>query len=226
MNKNGTRLVPATHARRELRPDPPFEIGLSRYLLEAYGPDELAGLYGRFVGGTGELDGLLRRAIWRALARRCGAGLIVDPGARFRHPETFTIGPGVFIGADALVQGRVDGRCRIGKRAWIGPQCFLDARDLVIGEYAGIGPGVRVLGSTHVGLPLDAPITSTDLRIAPVHIGASADIGVGAIILPGVRVGAGAIVRAGSVVTHDVRPRTVVAGTPATFVRRRDDDRG
>jgi acetyltransferase-like isoleucine patch superfamily enzyme len=214
------------HARRELRPDPPFETGLSRYLLDAYGADGLVELYGRFVAGTGDLDGLLRRAIWRALARRCGAGLIVDPGAHFRHPETFTIGPGVFIGADAVVQGRMDGRCRIGKRAWIGPQGFLDARDLVIGDAAGIGAGVRVLGSTHVGLPLDVPVMNTDLRIAPVHIGAGADIGVGAIILPGVRVGAGALVGAGSVVTRNVARRAVVAGSPAKFVRWRDDQQG
>jgi acetyltransferase-like isoleucine patch superfamily enzyme len=226
VNRRRPRVVPATHARRELRPDPPFEVGLSRYLLEAYGPEGLAELYGRFVTGTGELDGVMRRAIWRALARRCGAGLIVDPGVRFRHPETFTIGPGVFMGADTLVHGRMDGQCRIGKRVWIGPQCFLDTRDLVIGESAGIGPGVRVLGSSHVGVPVELPISSTDLHIAPVHIGASANIGVGAIILPGVRVGAGAVVGAGSVVTQDVRPRSVVAGTPAKFVRWRDDDRG
>jgi acetyltransferase-like isoleucine patch superfamily enzyme len=226
VTRSGGRVVPAVHGRRELRPDPPFETGLSRHLLEAYGPDGLVELYGRFVAGTGEVDGLLRRAIWRALARRCGPGLIVDPGARFRHLETFTIGPGVFIGADAVVQGRVDGQCRIGKRAWIGPQCFLDARDLVIGESVAIGPGGRVLGSTHVGVPLDVPIMSTDLRISPVRIGASADIGVSAIILPGVRIGAGAVVGAGSVVTRNVRARAVVAGTPAKFVRWRDERPG
>jgi acetyltransferase-like isoleucine patch superfamily enzyme len=219
-------VVPAVHGRRELRPDPPFETGLSRYLVETYGPAGLVELYGRFVTGAGELDGLLRRAIWRALARRCGAGLIVDPGARFRHPETFIIGPGVFMGANTIVQGRFDGRFRVGKRAWIGPQCFLDARDLVIGESAGVGPGVRVLGATHVGVPLDVPLIATNQRIAPVHIGATASIGVGAIILPGVRIGAGAVVGAGSLVTRNVRPRAVVAGTPATFVRWRDERRG
>ncbi len=219
-------MVPATHARRELRPDPMFEMGLSRALLGVYGPAGLAELYGRFVTSTGHVDGLLRRVIWRALAHRCAAGLVVEPGARFSHPETFTIGAGVFIGADTIVQGRVEGRCRIGRRAWIGPQCFLDARDLVIGDAAGIGPGVRVLGSTHVGLPVEVPVTSSDLRIAPVRIGAGADVGVGAIILPGVRIGAGAVVGAGSVVTGNVAARAVVAGTPARLVRRRDDQKG
>jgi acetyltransferase-like isoleucine patch superfamily enzyme len=53
-------------------------------------------------------------------------------------------------------------------------------------------------------------------------VGAWADIGVNAVILPGVTIGRGAIVGAGAVVTDDVEPFSVVAGVPARFVRRRD----
>jgi len=215
------RVVPAQHAHRELRRDPPFEIGLSQYLMESYGPAGLSELYGRFLDGPGELDSLMRRSIWRALAKRCGAGLVVEPGARFRHPETLSIGAGVFIGADAIVQGHAGGQCRIGTRTWIGPQCFLDARDLAIGDAAGIGPAVRILGSAHLGLPADVPVIVSDLRVAPVRIGRGADVGVGAIVLPGVSVGAGALVGAGSVVNRRVPPGAVVAGTPARFLRWR-----
>ena len=69
----------------------------------------------------------------------------------FRHPETFAIGHGVFIGEQALLHGRFDGRCLIGNGTWIGPQAYLDARDLVIGEHVGWGPGARLLGSAHTG---------------------------------------------------------------------------
>ena len=50
-----------------------------------------------------------------------------------------------------------------------------------------------------------------------------ADIGVNAVILPGVTVGRGAIVGAGAVVTKDVAPFSVVAGVPAVFLRSRDE---
>ena len=44
-------------------------------------------------------------------------------------------------------------------------------------------------------------------------------IGIGATVLPGVRIGYGAIVGANSVVTHDVPPMTVVGGNPARFIK-------
>jgi acetyltransferase-like isoleucine patch superfamily enzyme len=49
-----------------------------------------------------------------------------------------------------------------------------------------------------------------------------ADVGTGAVIMPGVTVGRGAIVGAGAVVTRDVAPFAIVAGVPARFVRWRD----
>jgi acetyltransferase-like isoleucine patch superfamily enzyme len=139
----------------------------------------------------------------------------------FRHPETFEIGNGVFLGEQTMIQGRVDGTCRIGDHVWIGPQAYFDARDLVIEESVGWGPGAKVLGSTHTGLPADVPVMQTDLEIKPVRIGAWADIGVNAVILPGVTVGRAAIVGAGAVVTEDVKPFSIVAGVPARFLRDR-----
>lgn len=218
----GLRVVPAVHGLRRDVPDPAFEAGLSDGLRSAYGPEGLKALYGRFSAGDGYCEALMRRSIWRALARRCGAGLSVDAGARFRHAETFEIGSGVFIGAQADIQGRHDGTCLIGDNVWIGPQAFIDARDLVIEEYVGWGPGAKLLGSMHSGVPHDVPIVQTDLEIRPVHIGAWADIGTNATILPGVTIGKGAIVGAGAVVTQDVAPFSIVAGVPARFLRWRD----
>jgi acetyltransferase-like isoleucine patch superfamily enzyme len=127
----------------------------------------------------------------------------------------------VFLGADAFLQGRFDGSCSIGDHVWIGPQAYLDARSLVIEEYVGWGPGAKVLGSEHTGVPLDVPIVQTDLVIKPVKVGAWADVGTGAILLPGVTVGRGSIIGAGAVVNRDVEPFSVVAGVPAKFLHWR-----
>ena len=128
----------------------------------------------------------------------------------------------MFIGEQSFIQGRFDGRCVIGDHVWIGPQSYLDARNLVIEEYVGWGPGAKVLGSMHTGLPADVPVIQTDLEIKPVTIGAWADIGVNAVILPGVTVGRGAIIGAGAVVTQDVPAFAIVSGVPARYMRWRD----
>ncbi len=91
----------------------------------------------------------------------------------------------------------------------------------MIEDYVGWAPGAKVLGSQHTGNPGDIPIVQTDLDIRPVRIGAWADIGTNAVILPGVTVGKGSIVGAGAVVTEDVPPFAVVAGVPAKFLRWR-----
>jgi acetyltransferase-like isoleucine patch superfamily enzyme len=216
------RIVPAVHGRQVVEPDPPFERELSDSMRSRYEPQALLELYGRFTYGESEFDAMMRRAICRAMTRSFGEGVQVGRGVLWRHLETFDIGSGVFIGDQAVLQGRFDGHCVIGDHAWIGPQSFFDARDLVIEEYVGWGPGARVLGSVHTGLPADRPIIQTDLTIKPVRIRAWSDIGVGAVVLPGVTVGKGAIVGAGAVVTADVEPYTIVAGVPARFMRRRE----
>jgi acetyltransferase-like isoleucine patch superfamily enzyme len=216
------RIVRAVHGSRETRPDPEFEIGLSQSLKVTYSSGGLVELHARFARGDGALDVLMRRCIWRAAARRCGFGLHVGSGVGFKHLETFELGDSVFIGAQAYIQGRFDGTTIIGNHVWIGPQAYMDARDLVLEDYVGWGPGAKVLGSAHTALPADIPIVLTDLEIKPVRIGAWADIGTNATILPGVTVGRGAIVGAGAVVTHDVAPFAIVAGVPARFMRWRD----
>lgn len=217
-----TRLVKATHGSQELKPDPEYEIRLAEDLYQQYGSNGLIELYSRFATGDGYFDSLMRRTIWRAVARRFGQGVQIGSSVGFKHLETFEIGDRVFIGSQCYIQGRFDGKCTIGNRVWIGPQSYFDARNLILEDYVGWGPGAKALGSIHTGLPIDLPIIQTDLEIAAVKVETGADIGMNAVILPGVTIGKGSIVGAGAVVTKDVPPFAIVAGVPARFLRWRE----
>ena len=130
---------------------------------------------------------MMRRVLLRAMCRRAGNDLQVSPNVVLKHPETMEFGDCVFVGAQTMIQGRFDGACKIGSHVWIGPQAYFDARNLILEDYVGWGPGAKVLGSSHTGIPIDDPIITTGLVINPVKVGFGADIGMNASILPGVR---------------------------------------
>jgi acetyltransferase-like isoleucine patch superfamily enzyme len=213
--------VSATFGRREQRCDPDWEHGFAAFLKASHSKEELAGLYSRFRTAERPFDISMRRMLLRALCSRVGNDLQVEPDVVFKHPETMELGDCVFIGAQAMIQGRFNGSCKIGNHVWIGPQAYFDARDLILEDYVGWGPGAKVLGSTHTGVPIDEPTIKTDLVIKRVTVGLGADVGMNATILPGVRVGAHSIVGAGAVVTQDVPDYAVVAGVPARIIRDR-----
>jgi acetyltransferase-like isoleucine patch superfamily enzyme len=216
--KSGARTVKAIHGMREVAADPQFELDLAANLRAHLSSEQLLDAFTHYADGSGYIDVLMRRICLRALVKKLGSGVTIRRSVSLVHPETFEIGDRVFIGEQTIIQGRFDGRCVIGAGVWIGPQSYFDARDLVIEDDVGWGPGAKVLGSEHTGLPTEIPLIQTDLQIVPVRIGASADIGVNAIILPGITVGRGAIVGAGAVVTRDVPEFAKVAGVPARVI--------
>lgn len=224
-DRQASRLVEAVHGRRVAAPDPAFVQAMAHEFRQRYAPSEIAQLFRRFSRGEEYIDLLMRRVCIHSLARRCGHELQVAPNVVLRHPETMEFGDGVVISEGAIVHGRFDGVCKIGNMVWIGPQSFLDARDLVIEDFVGWGPGAKVLGSEHTGVPLGVPIIATDLLIAPVRVGTGADIGTNAVLLPGVTIGSNAIVGAGAVVTRDVPPFAKVAGVPARVIGWRTEAR-
>lgn len=215
---SGGRIVSAVFGREAVSADPSFERELATALRQRCSRDELLSMFRRFGRDDTYIDRLLRSACLRALVKECGHALRVGPNVSVRHPETFELGNGVSIGESIVIHGRFDGRFVVGDKVWIGAHSYFDARDLVLGDHVGWGPGAKVLGSEHTGLPIDLPIIATDLHIAPVRVGAWADIGVNAVLLPGVTIGRGAIVGAGAVVTRDVPPFAKVAGMPARIV--------
>ena len=157
---------------------------------------------------------------------------MIEAGALIFHPENVFFDEDVYVGHYAILKGYYKNQLRIGRGTWIGQGAFLHAAaGIEIGERVGIGPKVMVLTSAHelpaaetsaatepsASAPL--PILERPLRFSPVRLLDGCDLGVGAIILPGVTVGAYAQVGAGAVVTANVPPRAIVAGNPARLVR-------
>ena len=84
---------------------------------------------------------------------------------------------------------------------------------LTIGDRASISPRVTLVMHTQPNISRIAPYVNS--RIGKISIGADAWIGTGAVILPDVEIGEGAVVGANTVVTRSVPPYTIVGGVPA-----------
>lgn len=166
--------------------------------------------------GTGEID--------LAEFRRIGSNVIFERGAMVFHAPQITLGHNVYVGHYAILKGYYRNEMVIGDNVWIGQHCFLhSAGGLTIGNNVGIGPGVRIHTAKHEELGREIAIVFAPPQPAAVTIEDEADLGIGAIILPGVRVGRGAQIGAGAVVTEDVPPYAIAAGVPARVLRYRPE---
>lgn len=153
---------------------------------------------------------------------RLGDGVVIENGVLVFHPENIEIGAGVYVGHNTILKGYYKNRLVIGSGTWIGQQCFFhSAGGITIGQNVGIGPGVKIITSVHAEEGRERPILHSRIEFAPVSIEDDADLGVGAILLPGVTVGRGAQVGAGAVVTRDLPPYAVATGVPARVLRLR-----
>ena len=153
-----------------------------------------------------------------------GEGVVLEQGVLVFHPENICIGSNVYVGHQAILKGYYKNKMTIGDDTWIGQHCFFhSAGGITIGNQVGIGPGVKILTSTHAETTPPTPIMDGQLEFAPVVIGDGCDIGVGAIILPGVTLGKGVQVGAGAVVTQNAPAGSIIAGVPAKVVRMRGE---
>jgi len=163
-------------------------------------------------------EGTLDRSKFKSL----GNHIIFEEGVKVWHPETISLGENVYIGHDAILKGYPKSEMTIGRDTWIGQQVFFhSAGGIFIGNEVGIGPRVMILTSSHAEAGKEISILDSPLKFEPVRIEDHVDIGVGAIILPGVTIGKGVQVGAGAVVTKNVEAYTVVAGNPAKVIRNR-----
>lgn len=104
---------------------------------------------------------------------------------------------------------------KIGNRVVVMPGCLMmGAGGITIEDDVLIAANVQLISNNH---DLD---NRNIITCKPVHIGRRAWIGAGSTILPGVTIGENSVVGAGSVVTKDVPPDTIVAGNPAKIIRK------
>ena len=113
------------------------------------------------------------------------------------------------------------GRISLGSNSVVNQFCVLDGRDyhIRIGDNADIGPYTHIWT---IGHDPDSPVHKTSG--GDVEINDHAWIASRVTILPGVTIGRGAVVAAGSIVTKDVPEKAIVAGNPAKFVRWRKNE--
>lgn len=111
-------------------------------------------------------------------------------------------------------------RLAVGRNSIVGPHVLLDARGhITLGDDVNISSHTRIQTAKHE--VQDPDFTAS---FAPVVVGDRVWIGLGATVLGGVTIGEGAVVAAGAVVTKDVAPYTIVAGTPARAIGERTRD--
>lgn len=159
-----------------------------------------------------------------AVAQALLAALPPHVGSRLRpallRAAGFRIGPGTVMWGTPTITGHGDiyRRLTVGRACWfnIGVLINLGA-DVTVGDRVALGHEVMILTDTH-------PIAGSERRAGPlfarpVSIGDGAWLGSRVLVLPGVAIGAGAVVAAGAVVTNDVPPDILVGGVPARMLR-------
>lgn len=133
------------------------------------------------------------------LLSECGRDVNVERGARFGS------GRGV----------------RLGSRSGLGIDCELIG-PVRVGEDVMMGPRVTILTRNHAFADTTRPMSQQGAgKIAPVTIEDDVWIGMSTIVLPGVTIGTGAVIGAGSVVSRSIPPYAVAVGNPARVVRDR-----
>ena len=149
----------------------------------------------------GKLSRRLRQLCCRRMFAQCGNELNVEQGAYFGSGKDFSVGNCVGIGKDFRCHGRL---------------VFID-------DFLMMGEDVLFLGGGHNFERTDIPMGMQGSKSkTPLHVAGDVWIGSRAIVLPGCkRIGHGAVIGAGAVVTKDVPDYAVVGGNPAKVLKYR-----
>lgn len=147
------------------------------------------------LNASRETEANARRAILRELFGRGGDTVWMQPPFFCDYGTNIDLGERVFFNFNCVV---------------------LDVCHVRIGDYTLFGPGVQILTPMH---PMNAELRRREEYGKPIEIGADVWVGGGALILPGVQIGARSVIGAGSVVTKDIPEGVFAAGNPCRVIR-------
>ncbi|QUW21248.1 acyltransferase [Sporosarcina sp. Marseille-Q4063] len=142
----------------------------------------------------------LKKLFLQLFGAKVGKRVIFYPGVWINPPSNIKIGDDVDLALNVMIT--TSGQVQIGDRTLI-------------------GYGTKILSSNHNIPNGNGKIFFSGHSFDPVSIGHDVWIGADCIILPGVSIGEGAVIAAGSVVTKDVHAFDIVAGVPAKVIKTR-----
>lgn len=146
--------------------------------------------------------------------------LLVSPGQYWPAPD---LSAAAFVAPNATVVGQVE--ISAGASIWYGAVVRGDVDVIKLGAFSNVQDGAVLHGDPHLPTVLESHVTVGHRAVIhSAHIEQGCLIGIGAIILNGVRIGAGSIVGAGSVVTKSMPPRSLVVGVPGKIFRELNED--
>lgn len=141
----------------------------------------------------------LRRFCGKMMMEHCGKNVNIEKKAFFSYKVSLGDYSGIGVNA------KIYGRCHIGNYVMMGEDC-------------------TIIASNHRFDRTDIPMMQQGFsEERPVTIGNDVWIGDRVMILPGVQIGDGCIIGAGSIVTHDVPPYSIAAGNPARVIKHRNN---
>lgn len=146
------------------------------------------------------------------------ASVFIGPEGSLRFGEKNTLYPHCSIRID-------QGWMETGDDVSFGSGCHIyePRGGLTIGNNTMLGGGTLICGAHHGMADLDVPMRFQPSGSAPIVIEDDVWIGMRVVIIPGVTIGKGAVIGAGSVVTRDIPPNSVAMGTPCVVHRSRQD---
>jgi galactoside O-acetyltransferase len=159
--------------------------------------------------------------------KKMGAGARVGLGTHFIGPHNIVIGQKFSCWRNCTIAACDDGVIEFGDRVSFNANVYINAcigGRIVLGNDVLVAPNVVMRASDHVFDDVTKPIAEQGHTGREIIVEYDVWLSSNVTVVGGVRIGKGAVVAAGAVVTKDVAPYTVVGGVPARFIKNRGED--